>query len=50
MQQNVEKGDNPILIRIGKSAGHGSGKPTTKIIQETADKWAFMFNEMGISY
>ena len=50
MQQYVEKGDNPILIRIGKSAGHGSGKPTTKIIQETADKWAFMFNEMGISY
>lgn len=50
MQEQVQKGDNPILIRIGKGAGHGSGKPTTKIIQETADKWAFMFHEMGIRY
>ena len=49
MQDLQEKG-NPKLIRIGKSAGHGAGKPTTKIISEAADKWAFMFYEMGIKY
>ena len=49
MQYLQEKG-NPKLIRIGKSAGHGAGKPTTKIISEAADKWAFMFYEMGIKY
>lgn len=34
-------GDKPHLIRIETRAGHGSGKPTDKIIAETADLWAF---------
>jgi len=34
--------DNPILIRIETRAGHGAGKPTAKIIEEAADKWAFL--------
>ncbi|MEO7027118.1 MAG: prolyl oligopeptidase family serine peptidase [Caulobacteraceae bacterium] len=34
-------GDKPRLIRIETRAGHGSGKPTDKIIEETADRWAF---------
>ena len=48
--QKLQKEGNPKLIKVGKSAGHGAGKPTNKIIVETADKWAFMFNEMGIKY
>jgi len=48
--QKLQKEGNPKLIRIGKSAGHGAGKPTSKIIREAADKWAFMFYEMGIEY
>jgi len=48
--QELHKGDNPVLIRIETNAGHGAGKPTDKIIQEQADKWAFMFQNMGISY
>jgi prolyl oligopeptidase len=32
-----------VLIRIETDAGHGAGKPTSKVIEETADKWAFMF-------
>ena len=48
--QKLQKEGNPKLIRVGKSAGHGAGKPTNKIIVEAADKWAFMFNEMGIKY
>jgi prolyl oligopeptidase len=48
--QEYNKGDNPVLIRIETNAGHGAGKPTDKIIQEQADKWAFMFQNMEISY
>jgi prolyl oligopeptidase len=48
--QEYHKGDNPVLIRIETNAGHGAGKPTDKIIQEQADKWAFMFQNMGIRY
>jgi prolyl oligopeptidase len=35
-------GDKPHLIRIETRAGHGSGKPTTKIIEEAADVAAFV--------
>lgn len=41
--------NNPVLIHIQVKAGHGSGKPTAKIIEEEADKWAFMFYNMGLS-
>jgi prolyl oligopeptidase len=42
--------DKPILIRIETNAGHGAGKPTDKVIKEQADKWAFMFYNMGLTY
>lgn len=41
--QEVHKGDNPVLIRIETNAGHGAGKPTSKIIDEQADIWSFVF-------
>ncbi len=40
---------NPLLIRIETKAGHGSGKPTAKIIDEAADEYAFMFYNMGVT-
>ncbi|WP_127086744.1 prolyl oligopeptidase family serine peptidase [Dulcicalothrix desertica] len=40
--QAAHKGSAPVLIRIETKAGHGAGKPTTKIIEEAADKWAFL--------
>ncbi len=46
--QEKHKGNNPVLIRIETNAGHGAGKPTAKIIEEVADKWAFMLYNMGI--
>jgi prolyl oligopeptidase len=46
--QSAQGGSDPILVRIGQSAGHGAGKPTKKIIEEYAEKWAFMFYEMGL--
>ncbi len=46
--QNAQGGSEPIMVRIGQSAGHGAGKPTKKIIEEYAEKWTFMFYEMGL--
>ncbi len=45
--QEYHTGKKPVLIRIETNAGHGAGKPTDKIIQEQADKWAFLFWNMG---
>lgn len=41
---------NPVLISIETKAGHGAGKPTDMIISEQADKWAFLFWNMGLSW
>jgi prolyl oligopeptidase len=41
--QEAHSGSNPVLIRIDVRAGHGAGKPTSKIIEEQSDKWAFFF-------
>lgn len=41
---------NPTLIRVDVNAGHGSGKPTTKQIEEFADMWSFVFYNLGMSY
>jgi len=38
----------PLLIRIDSKAGHGAGKPTTKLIDEAADIWSFVFHNMGV--
>lgn len=40
--QAAQAGDAPVLIRIETRAGHGSGKPTDKLIGEFADEWAFL--------
>ncbi len=44
--QAAQAGDAPILIRIDTDAGHGVGKPVSKLIDERADVLAFL--EMAI--
>jgi prolyl oligopeptidase len=39
-----------VLIRIETKAGHGAGKSTQQVIDEQADKWAFMFENMGVQW
>lgn len=46
--QSKQAGPSPVLIRIDVKAGHGAGKPTSMILDEAADKWAFLFHNMGI--
>jgi prolyl oligopeptidase len=39
-----------VLIRIETKAGHGAGRSTAQVISEQTDKWAFMFENMGVKY
>lgn len=48
--QAAQSCDNPVLMNIETKAGHGAGKPTSMIIEEQADKWAFTLYNMGLSY
>jgi prolyl oligopeptidase len=46
--QPAQAGDAPILIRIETRAGHGAGKPTGKIIEEAADRHAFLHRNLHL--
>ncbi len=47
--QAAHTGSAPVVIRIETKAGHGAGKPTTKIIEEIADRWAFLVRTLSAS-
>ena len=46
--QAAQGGPAPTLIRIETRAGHGSGKPVAKRIEEAADRMAFLTQELGM--
>jgi prolyl oligopeptidase len=48
--QEAQACKHPVLIRIETKAGHGAGKPTSMLIDEQTDKWAFLFWNMGLVY
>ncbi|MCA9794174.1 MAG: S9 family peptidase, partial [Candidatus Eremiobacteraeota bacterium] len=45
--QAAQTGSAPILIRIETKAGHGAGKPTSKLIEEAADCYTFLLKYLG---
>lgn len=47
--QAAHKGDAPVLIRIETRAGHGAGKPTSKRIDEAADRLAFLTQVLKVT-
>lgn len=47
--QAANGGNNPILLRLEMKAGHGLGKPTTKVIEEESDMLAFLFQRFGMN-
>jgi len=47
--QAAHAGDNPVMIRIETKAGHGAGKPTSKKIEEAADLWTFVVDNLGMN-
>ncbi|MEH6717025.1 prolyl oligopeptidase family serine peptidase [Parasphingorhabdus flavimaris] len=46
--QALDTGDKPHIIRIETRAGHGSGKPTDKVIEEYSDIYAFLAHATGL--
>ncbi len=47
--QAAQAGPQPVLIEIETKAGHGAGKPTSKIIEEQADRLAFLVRNLAIA-
>ena len=48
--QECNDGTNPCLIRIDSKAGHGGGKPLAKVLEEQADIYAFILENLGVEY
>jgi prolyl oligopeptidase len=38
----------PVLLRLESKAGHGVGKPVTKLIDQYSDVWTFVFKQLGV--
>jgi prolyl oligopeptidase len=47
--QAAQAGPAPVLIEIETKAGHGAGKPTSKLIEEQADRFAFLVRNLGMT-
>jgi prolyl oligopeptidase len=48
--QECNAGITPTLIRIDNKAGHGAGKPTSKMLEEYADIYSFVMYNLGIRF
>jgi prolyl oligopeptidase len=48
--QAATSSGRPVLLRLESRAGHGAGKPLTKIVDELTDMWCFIVRELGIAY
>ena len=46
--QAANGAETPVLLRVETRAGHGAGKPITKVVEEQADIWTFLFWQLGI--
>lgn len=46
--QACNEGSNPTLIRIDSKAGHGVGKPMSKILEEQADVYGFIMYNLNM--
>ncbi|MDO4165101.1 MAG: prolyl oligopeptidase family serine peptidase [Bacteroides sp.] len=48
--QACNDGQNPTIIRIDSKAGHGAGKPMSKVLEEQADIYSFIMYNMGLEF
>ena len=48
--QECNNGTNPTLIRIESEAGHGAGKPMSKVLEEQADIYSFIMYNLGMTF
>jgi prolyl oligopeptidase len=48
--QAANASDRPVLLRLEARAGHGAGKPVSKVLDELVDTWSFVAHELGVSW
>ena len=48
--QAATSGSAPILFRSNSNAGHGGDTPLSEKIEEIADAYAFLFDQLGVDY
>ncbi|MEW6284140.1 MAG: prolyl oligopeptidase family serine peptidase, partial [Candidatus Eremiobacterota bacterium] len=46
--QAATASDRPVLLRMETRAGHGAGKPLSKILEESTDRFSFLFWQLGV--
>ena len=46
--QAATSSPRPVLLRLEARAGHGAGKPLSKVLDELTDTWTFVFSEVGV--
>jgi prolyl oligopeptidase len=46
--QAASSSSHPVLLRLEARAGHGAGKPLSKVLDELTDTWSFVFSELGV--
>ena len=46
--QAATSAQRPVLLRLEARAGHGAGKPLSKVLEELTDSWTFVFSELGV--
>jgi prolyl oligopeptidase len=46
--QAATSSGRPVLLRVETRAGHGQGKPISKVLEEWTDVWSFLCNELGM--
>ncbi len=47
--QAASTSDRAVLLRLESRAGHGAGKPVSKVLEELVDTWSFVFAELGVA-
>jgi prolyl oligopeptidase len=47
--QAATSSGRPVLLRQEGRAGHGQGKPVSKLLEEWTDVWTFLFSELGMT-
>jgi prolyl oligopeptidase len=48
--QAASSSDHPVLLRLEGRAGHGAGKPVSKVLEELVDTWSFVVTELGVTW
>ncbi len=49
LEEAQKDSSRPILLRVDASAGHGQGKPASKLVDQIVDELSFAFSQLGIS-